>query len=142
MKEVKKKQMSLLDNISKNGFNIREVSKSPLIYNVNDNTVNIKTKQTFKDKKHGKEFWYGVYKSVLKKSEYTMIQMVDNNSFLFIPSDFLLKNWLYFYSKDNSQRYQTFMIEWDSSEIVANKRINIDNYYCNIEDKIGIIFKL
>jgi hypothetical protein len=50
-KEVKKKQMSLLDNISKNGFNIREVSKSPLIYNVNDNTVNIKTKQTFKDKK-------------------------------------------------------------------------------------------
>jgi hypothetical protein len=50
-----------------------------------------------------------------------MIQMVDNNSFLFIPSDFLL----HVYDRK-----------------VANKRINIDNYYCNIEDKIGIIFKL
>jgi len=142
MKKVKIKQKTLIDNLLKNGFQVKELSKSPLLFNVNGKLVNVKTKLTFNDKKHGKEFWFGVYKSVLNKTEYTLIQMVDNNSFLFFTSKFLLENWSSFYTANKSETFRTFMIEWDSSNLVSNKRIDIDNFYCNIEDNEGLIFKI
>ncbi|MFN8238365.1 MAG: hypothetical protein U0T77_09355 [Chitinophagales bacterium] len=142
MRKVKQKQEDLIDNLRKNGFKITQLSKSPLLFSINDKAVNLKTKLNFNSNKHGREFWFGVYKSILKKYEYTLIQMVDKNSFLFINSKFLLDNWNNFYSKNDSNTYRTFMIEWDSLNLVANKRLDINSYYCNLEEKTGIIFNL
>lgn len=142
MRTVKQKQKDLINNLKENGFKITQLSKSPLLFSINNKVVNIKPKLDFKTDKHGKKFWFGVYKSILKRYEYTLIQMVDNNSFLFINSKFLLENWNNFYSKSESNTYRTFMIEWDSLELVANKSLDVKNYYCNIKEKTGIIFKL
>ncbi len=142
MEDANTKREILIDSLTTSGFDIREISKKPLLYKVNGSILNIRTDSKYKDKASGKEFWYGLNKNVLKRADYVLYQMVNEKYFLLIPSDFLSENWENFYESEKNVNERSFMIQWDELKIVAYHRICVDKYYCNMDEKEGLIFDL
>jgi hypothetical protein len=127
-----------INKLASLGYRVREVSKRPQIYSINDELVNVrsrgKPRRTVDD---NKSFWYSIAFSVLPKVKWVIYIATDSNYFVMLPSSFLdsLKDRMYPDRKKTGTG--VFDIDWDSLaiELSQGERISITEYYHNLIER-------
>ena len=117
------------------GYRVREVSKKPQIYSINDELVNIRSRGKPRVTADGnKSFWYSIAFSALRKVKWVIYITTNSDYFVMLPSSFLdnLKNRMY--PDESKAETRVFDIDWDSLaiELSQGERISIREYYHNL----------
>ena len=117
------------------GYRVREVSKKPQIYSINDELVNIRSRGKPRVTAGGnKSFWYSIAFSALRKVKWVIYITTNSDYFVMLPSSFLdnLKNRMY--PDESKAETRVFDIDWDSLaiELSQGERISIREYYHNL----------
>ena len=117
------------------GYRVREVSKRPQIYSINDELVNIRSRGKPRVTADGnKSFWYSIAFSALRKVKWVIYITTNSDYFVMLPSSFLdnLKNRMY--PDESKAETRVFDIDWDSLaiELSQGERISIREYYHNL----------
>ena len=132
---AKTKLKGFINKLASLGYRVREVSKKPQIYSINDELINIRSRGKPREPVDGnRSFWYSVAFSVLREVKWVIYLATNSDYFVKLPSSFLgnLKDCMY----PDTSKTETgvFDIDWDSLEIVLRQgeRISISEYYGNL----------
>ena len=120
------------------GYRVREVSKKPQIYSIDDQLVNIRSRGKPRETADGsRSFWYDVAFSVLRKVKWVIYIAADFDYFVMLPSSFLdsLKDRMY--PNRRNAAAGVFYIDWDSLaiELSQGERMPIREYYQNLVER-------
>jgi hypothetical protein len=116
------------------GYRVREVSKKPQIYSINDELVNIRSRSKHRDAAYGRLFWYDISFSILHEVKWVLYLMTEPDYFVSLPSSFLENIKDRMYLPRNKAGVGVFDIDWDNLKIVLKQGelINIARYYNNL----------
>lgn len=129
------KLKGFVDKLVLLGYRVREVSKRPQIYSINDELVNIRSRGKPRVTADGnRSFWYSVAFSVLPRVKWVVYMATDSDHFVMIPSSSLdnLKDRMYL--DRTKTETGVFDIDWDSLaiELARGERVSIGEHYCSL----------
>jgi len=124
-----------INRLASLGYGVREVSKKPQIYSINDQLVNIRSRAKPRETvSESRSFWYSVAFSVLPKVKWVVYIATNSDYFVMLPSGFLdgLKGRMY--PDRRNTEIGVFDIDWDglAIELSRGERISISEYYHNL----------
>ena len=116
------------------GYSVKEVSKKPQIYSINNELVNIRSRSKHRNAAYGRSFWYDISFSVLHEVKWAIYLMTESDYFVRLPSSFLESIKGRMYLAENKVGVGVFDIDWDNLMIVLKQGelISIDRYYHNL----------
>ena len=120
------------------GYRVREVSKKPQIYSINDELVNIRSRGKPRVTADGnKSFWYSIAFSALRKVKWVIYITTNSDYFVMLPSGFLDGFKGRMYTDRRNTEIGVFDIDWDSLaiELSQGERIPIREYYHNLIER-------
>jgi len=119
------------------GYGVREISKKPQIYSINDELVNIRSRSKHRNAAYGRSLWYDIPFSVLHEVNWAIYLMTEPDYFVQLPTSFLdsIKDRMYL--AENRAGVGVFDIDWDNLKIVLRQGelVSIGQYYHNLVER-------
>ena len=135
--QAKEKLEDFINKLASSGYEVRAVRKKPQIYSLNDELVNIRSREKSQETTYGRRFWYSVTFSVLQYVKWVIYLTTDSDHFMMFPSSFLdsLKDRMYPDRKNAG--VGVFDIDWDNEMIVLKEGevIRAGEYYHDLTDE-------